>query len=1067
MKEQQYIYRAFISYRHVDRDRKWAKWLMLKLETYRVPKGLVGAGMPNCVGKIFRDDDEIPASSDLGSHLEDALRDSEYLIVICSQDTPISEWVRREIILFQEMGKSDRIIPLLVDGEPGQSFPPELLYLESTKINEDGIEESFKKNIEPLAADVRERNDEPMRVTESRALLRIIAALLGCRFDDLAQREKFRRKRRERNRVIAIVCASLALVIFLMGLVFAYEERSKRYAINEIKTAESLKEVSRRADLLANIAKDQGNPATGLLLALEAWNYADPRPNKKYFHYLDLNVPARLEALRHDWVESEHYDPSFKSAAAIARKAANESKEIFYRRYMGGDISVDFSRDYSLAGIGYDEGEFFIEDVKTQKLILKGQVDGEIRAFYFDDNKHFVYIFSKHEIIKIDLNTKLSLFDYSLAGELWSYSISPNRKEAVIGSRSGHVEILNLEHGTTKVLRNLGSLPNVYWGTKLIFVDVVTDTYGIDISKENIGYMKFNLESGVKKIFLDEKYETIGIALNNDVVKLINTSTKPLDAEELFVEGMTRLTGIEIDRDNKQIFASMKSHIEIRSISAESKKVTLNCGEGEIVDISLVEINGLFASATDKGWICIWSTRSHDLLWKKKVTSEEILEVKLSSENAKFFFSTRDGELHGWYWDEKDNTKLLDDCNGEISTLHMSYPPVRYLLSSSSILGVCVWDLENDFEMKYLSQVSLSDKLHIPVFKDSFVTIDRYGIVIEYSLPTFEKTIFHAPTNVVFHSVGYSVTGELVIGYAIDGYIYVWNKFDPDDSTVLSMNFDVKPIKAISNSKKYLGFVDDQGAAYIFSGTSGALLLTINLDLNIISLVIDKPTQSVFVTLSDGLLFRLPFDQLISQNKVIKSTQRMVNAAEFQKYGYNAGNQVSSPYSRSSVKIFDLDSGYLIYDYSGEDHNVESLSGGIYREGTISSILAGIVNTHEQSDVSQVIVHQVPEIIGRRRSLQAVSELNNIEYVSNFEDDVLLKRFWTAESEDWVFNQAKNMTARCLTPLQRKHFKLIVDPPCWCSSVPFPSRKMWSESLGRDPFSEKRLDGSVCASVDH
>lgn len=42
-----YRYDAFISYRHVEPDRGWAKWLHGALETYRVPKQLVAKGYPN------------------------------------------------------------------------------------------------------------------------------------------------------------------------------------------------------------------------------------------------------------------------------------------------------------------------------------------------------------------------------------------------------------------------------------------------------------------------------------------------------------------------------------------------------------------------------------------------------------------------------------------------------------------------------------------------------------------------------------------------------------------------------------------------------------------------------------------------------------------------------------------------------------------------------------------------------------------------------------------------------------------------------------------------------------
>jgi len=61
--EQIQQYSAFVSYRHVDLDRKWAKWLVRKLETYRAPGRLIKQGVPQRIGILFRDDDEIPTLS--------------------------------------------------------------------------------------------------------------------------------------------------------------------------------------------------------------------------------------------------------------------------------------------------------------------------------------------------------------------------------------------------------------------------------------------------------------------------------------------------------------------------------------------------------------------------------------------------------------------------------------------------------------------------------------------------------------------------------------------------------------------------------------------------------------------------------------------------------------------------------------------------------------------------------------------------------------------------------------------------------------------------------------------
>ncbi len=205
-------YKAFISYRHVDRDRRWAKWLIDGLETYRVPKELVASGYPTRIGTLFRDDEEIPASPDLSNQIEDALDDSEFLIVICSPDTPASQWVRREITYFQEQGRGDHILPLLVEGEPSDSFPPELRFAEREVTDADGNASKVREEIEPLAADVRARTDEPKKATEHRALIRIAAGLLRCRFDDLAQRDAQREAKRRRMVISAAATCLVAAI---------------------------------------------------------------------------------------------------------------------------------------------------------------------------------------------------------------------------------------------------------------------------------------------------------------------------------------------------------------------------------------------------------------------------------------------------------------------------------------------------------------------------------------------------------------------------------------------------------------------------------------------------------------------------------------------------------------------------------------------------------------------------------------------------------------------------------------------------------------------------------------
>lgn len=104
---EQFKYWAFISYSH--QDKAWGDWLHKALETYRVPKRLAGrrsrdGTVPKRLYPIFRDREELPTSSDLGSNINESLKASRYLIVICSPKSAVSRWVNEEVKAFKALG---------------------------------------------------------------------------------------------------------------------------------------------------------------------------------------------------------------------------------------------------------------------------------------------------------------------------------------------------------------------------------------------------------------------------------------------------------------------------------------------------------------------------------------------------------------------------------------------------------------------------------------------------------------------------------------------------------------------------------------------------------------------------------------------------------------------------------------------------------------------------------------------------------------------------------------------------------------------------------------------------
>jgi WD40 repeat protein len=227
---QTYRYEAFISYRHVPLDRKWAIWLHRSLEGFRTPKRLArNRRLPAALGRVFRDEEELAASADLSAAIEEALRHSRWLIVVCSRSTPGSKWVNEEIHRFRQLGRSARIRALLVDGEPEQAFPPALYEIASATpvetTDEDFRPSDGHERKEPLAADVRKREDESARATRRLALLRLVAPMLACKFDDLRQRDNERALQRTR-RVLTAALAALALIAGLAAVAVTQRNRS-------------------------------------------------------------------------------------------------------------------------------------------------------------------------------------------------------------------------------------------------------------------------------------------------------------------------------------------------------------------------------------------------------------------------------------------------------------------------------------------------------------------------------------------------------------------------------------------------------------------------------------------------------------------------------------------------------------------------------------------------------------------------------------------------------------------------------------------------------------------------
>ena len=185
---------------------------------------------------------------------------------------------------------------ILPTDEFGDAFPDRDLDLENTLYVHD-IENAFMegdkeadqplgKRIEPIAADVR-----PGKDTREDAKLKLVAGILGIRFDGLKRRDL----QRKVQRMVRMSVAAVVLVVVMAGLAFLALQ-SRNEASHQRSIAESAKQkteviarqsrdrLTRDYVLSGWDAYDQGDLPLALLWQVEAFRLYDELPDPEESH---------------------------------------------------------------------------------------------------------------------------------------------------------------------------------------------------------------------------------------------------------------------------------------------------------------------------------------------------------------------------------------------------------------------------------------------------------------------------------------------------------------------------------------------------------------------------------------------------------------------------------------------------------------------------------------------------------------------------------------------------------------------------------------------------------------
>lgn len=199
-----YKYFAFISYN--SKDTAWGKRVQKKLESYRMPSTLCsehGWNRKPLKPIFFAPTDIQPGG--LTAELQERLKASRNLIVICSPNSAKSKWVGKEIEYFHSLGRTENIHFFIVDGIPHSG-------------NEDT--ECFNPIVETLGlpeilgANIHEKTSRWPWVNKERAYVQLITKLLGVEFDSIWQRHK----RMMKQKVVAWCLGIVAVIVALLAV---------------------------------------------------------------------------------------------------------------------------------------------------------------------------------------------------------------------------------------------------------------------------------------------------------------------------------------------------------------------------------------------------------------------------------------------------------------------------------------------------------------------------------------------------------------------------------------------------------------------------------------------------------------------------------------------------------------------------------------------------------------------------------------------------------------------------------------------------------------------------------
>ena len=412
--KKEYKFDAFISYRHCELDKFVAENLHKILESYELPKNIKKKLniKSKTIKRVFRDQEELPLSSNLEDPIIDALENSKYLIIICSPRLKDSLWCKKEIQTFKKLRGRKNIFCVLIEGEPVDSFPEEVLFDEKEIVLENGETKIERIDVEPLAADVRGENKKEVLKKLKEEKLRLIAPMYNLDYDDLRQRHKLRRQKRilTISTIVAVACFLFAIYTSIMLIKINSQQEILKYhqALSLASKAEECLQNDSRYDAIKNsyqaLVEFEGvkmpyTPEAEYVLS-ESLGIYDV--GASYKAITEIKTKGVVDYVKSS--ENNKYGAIYDESGEITLFETNtlniiakyDIDDLHINNksfgFIGNDILAFINKDKNITLVKTENGELITEIVNEGKgyISLNGSIEGKYLA-YTDYKKVFIY----------------------------------------------------------------------------------------------------------------------------------------------------------------------------------------------------------------------------------------------------------------------------------------------------------------------------------------------------------------------------------------------------------------------------------------------------------------------------------------------------------------------------------------------------------------------------------------------------------------------------------------------------------------------------------------------------